>query len=108
MSQFYSASQAAKVTVTAQQIMKKFITGNYDIRIHEKFHNEHKIVITYVYSSVFNATRLKDIEVWCRETFGEEGHNRKYRWRINYRGDKPFTIFLRNTEDVLLFILKWS
>jgi hypothetical protein len=43
---------------------------------------------------------------WCKETLGECGHNRMYRWRQNYRNDIA-RIFLRNESDVTLFRLRW-
>ena len=43
---------------------------------------------------------------WCKETLGECGNDRKYRWRQNYRPE-VFRIFLRNEADVTLFRLRW-
>ncbi len=47
-----------------------------------------------------------EVIAWCKETLGECGNDRKYRWRQNYRPE-VFRIFLRNESDVTLFRLRW-
>lgn len=48
---------------------------------------------------------VSDIVQWCHDTMGEPGHDRRYRWRMNYAARNR--IFLRNEQDVLMFRLRW-
>lgn len=59
----------------------------------------------------------KEIIDWCRETFGESGRDRKYRWRANWADQSTShshnnnhgpRIFLRKECDVVLFNLRWQ
>jgi len=46
-----------------------------------------------------------EVRAWFKESLGECGRDRKYRWRENHV--KGGTFFLRNETDVLLFRLRW-
>lgn len=94
------------ITKTAITVSSRKLTGIWtlavpnEIKVSGPFHREWKITF---YSSI---ARL-DIIQWCKQTFGEHGRNRKYRWRIKYDSHLPDTVFLRNESDVAMFRLRW-
>jgi hypothetical protein len=69
-----------------------------EIWVREAYHGEWAIEVPW--------RQWKEVIAWCAEAYGECGHNRKYRWRQNYRPEMN-RIFLRNESDVTLFKLKW-
>lgn len=90
----------------AQKIIKNRMYGKFGVKmeppvelfIRKAYHGEWAIDIPW--------KNWAEIIIWCRETLGECGHDRRYRWRQNYRADMS-RVFLRNESDVTLFRLRW-
>ena len=73
----------------------KFVDGEWQIR----------------FSLYDSSEELLAIIDWCKKSFGESGHNKKFcRWRtnwVNHNEKKLSRFWIYNNEDFVAFKLKW-
>jgi hypothetical protein len=70
--------------------------------VERKSKYKHKITMPAKWDDGFD-----EIRDWCTQSFGPGGRSRKLRWRIGWT-DRDHTFYFRDSQDAMLFTLKWS
>ena len=51
---------------------------------------------------------VREMRLWCLQTFGNGGRNPKCQWRYGWVNRDSDTFYFRKERDALFFVLKWS